>query len=1256
MQRKLLVILVLSLVILSGCSDSDGGEMGKDYTLDISIEKGEGEIKNSGAATSEDREVTLEAIPKDEAGDEYAFDRWAGDIEGDRNPITFVAEEKMQINAYFNDKPNFTSTVTNQQIRPGGEIEFVIGANDSDSDLSQLEYEIVNLHDDLKGDYQFKEDPDNPEQMIFYHPGYGAVGDYEITFKVSDPEDNLETEKTVYIGVNGPPVIESVEQENASLQAANDKGYDYKVLEVTEGEEFLMTIIARDPNQFNQLDYRLEGGISANLKDVTEQKSQLSAQAKTDRRQFSWTPSYDLVQEGSRDYETLITVSDGLRSANRKVIIKVNHQDRPPKLEGVSDISIKEEAEVSFAVIASDPDGDEVTLSAQGLPSGAEFNAQTGEFSWQTEKGETGNYEVTFVAMSKDKRVTKTAQLSVGESNQAPTLEGLTNQKVDEGQQLDLRLQASDADGDDLDYSVSGLPQGANFDQQSGEFSWRPGNDAQGNYRLDFSVSDGKLEDSESMTITVGDVNQPPQLEAIADKRIVEGEELNFKLSGSDPDEDTVSFSAQGLPAGAEFDPAAKEFTWTPNYQQAGGYEVEFSLSDGSLETTKKVKIKVQNKTQTPVLTEIGDQEVNEGEELNFKVEAESPGGENLNYRALNLPQGAEFDQESKEFSWQPSHELIVDNKETKEYRIIFVVEAAGKIAKEEVSIEVQGYDRAPVLEDMDAKSGEEGSEISFRLTASDPDGDEISYSGESLPQGASINEETGEFSWIPNYEQAGDYELTLRATANGKNDTQTVSLTVADVEETEDSPPVLAAINDKTINEGEELSFTVNASDPNGDEITLSAHNLPPEADFNPESGEFIWIPNYERANQQNGIYEVTFKAEANGKSDEQTVVINVNDYLDVEDKAPSIIGLTDKEVDEEQELSFDVTAQDPNGDEITLSASNLPDGAEFDESTGEFLWTPTYQQAGSYEVTFEAEANEKTDSKTITIAVANINRAPQVQNDSARTDEDNSVTIDLLANDSDPDGDSLKIENVTDGSNGTVKTIGDGRVTYSPDQDWNGDDSFSYKVSDGDLTATAKVNVTVNPVDDPPVLDRIGNKEIDEEEKMEFTVSGSDQEGDSMTFSASDLPEGASFADKTFSWQTDSNDIGSYDVTFEVEARGKTDSETITIRVNDELEGGVDPEESPEQPTGLTATYSSGEVELNVDSSTDAAGYMVYRSRESDVATAEPVTDGLVEMPWNDNDVEDQKTYYYWVRAYNNQELSSKLSESAEETVNID
>ena len=364
----------------------------------------------------------------------------------------------------------------------------------------------------------------------------------------------------------------------------------------------------------------------------------------------------------------------------------------------------------------------------------------------------------------------------------------------------------------------------------------------------------------------------------------------------------------------------------------------------------------------------------------------------------------------------------------------------------------------------------------------------------------------------------------------------------------------------------------------------------------------------------------------------------------------------MTDKEVDEEQELSFDVTAQDPNGDEITLSASNLPDGAEFDESTGEFLWTPTYQQAGSYEVTFEAEANEKTDSKTITIAVANINRAPQVQNDSARTDEDNSVTIDLLANDSDPDGDSLKIENVTDGSNGTVKTIGDGRVTYSPDQDWNGDDSFSYKVSDGDLTATAKVNVTVNPVDDPPVLDRIGNKEIDEEEKMEFTVSGSDQEGDSMTFSASDLPEGASFADKTFSWQTDSNDIGSYDVTFEVEARGKTDSETITIRVNDELEGGVDPEESPEQPTGLTATYSSGEVELNVDSSTDAAGYMVYRSRESDVATAEPVTDGLVEMPWNDNDVEDQKTYYYWVRAYNNQELSSKLSESAEETVNID
>lgn len=102
-------------------------------------------------------------------------------------------------------------------------------------------------------------------------------------------------------------------------------------------------------------------------------------------------------------------------------------------------------------------------------------------------------------------------------------------------------------------------------------------------------------------------------------------------------------------------------------------------------------------------------------------------------------------------------------------------------------------------------------------------------------------------------------------------------------------------------------------------------------------------------------------------------------------------------------------------------------------------------------------------------------VNEVPNAVNDEVATDEDVAVVIDVLANDSDVDGDSLVISAVTQGAKGTVVDNGDGSVTYTPNPDFNGSDSFSYTVDDGQGgTNTATVNVTVNPVNDAPVIYR--------------------------------------------------------------------------------------------------------------------------------------------------------------------------------------
>ena len=77
----------------------------------------------------------------------------------------------------------------------------------------------------------------------------------------------------------------------------------------------------------------------------------------------------------------------------------------------------------------------------------------------------------------------------------------------------------------------------------------------------------------------------------------------------------------------------------------------------------------------------------------------------------------------------------------------------------------------------------------------------------------------------------------------------------------------------------------------------------------------------------------------------------------------------------------------------------------------------------------------------------------------------------MDVLANDSDVEGDTLTVQSVTQGASGSVVDNGDGTVTYTPNPDWNGVDTFTYTVTDGALTDTATVTVTVTAVNDAPV-----------------------------------------------------------------------------------------------------------------------------------------------------------------------------------------
>lgn len=164
--------------------------------------------------------------------------------------------------------------------------------------------------------------------------------------------------------------------------------------------------------------------------------------------------------------------------------------------------------------------------------------------------------------------------------------------------------------------------------------------------------------------------------------------------------------------------------------------------------------------------------------------------------------------------------------------------------------------------------------------------------------------------------------------------------------------PPVLDPIGDKTVNENALLEFTISATDPDDDNLTYSAANLPAGASFDPQTATFSWTPGFNQAgNYENIEFTVTDDGDPI-ELDLELITITVGDI----NRAPVFDPIGPQEVLENELLTFTVSATDPDGDNFTLSATNMPSGASFDSQTGNFSWTPNLSQEGVYVVTFEA------------------------------------------------------------------------------------------------------------------------------------------------------------------------------------------------------------------------------------------------------------------------------------------------------------
>jgi len=371
-----------------------------------------------------------------------------------------------------------------------------------------------------------------------------------------------------------------------------------------------------------------------------------------------------------------------------------------------------------------------------------------------------------------------------------------------------------------------------------------------------------------------------------------------------------------------------------------------------------------------PVLNLPGPQTVQVGNTLNITASASDPdAGDTVSLSAANLPANANFSPNPATGNPATGHLTFTPSpaQAGQIYSVSFTaIDNHGATVSGSLQITVTSGgsgNRPPVINLPGSQTVQAGNTLTFAISGSDPDsGDSVTLTASGVPANAGFNQTSGnpangQFSFTPAASQAGQtYTVTFIATDNhGASASGAVSITVTSGPPA-NRPPVISVPGPQIIAVGRLLTFTVTASDPDGDAVTLSAMSLPANSSFNPANGVFRFTP----AGSQAGLaFTVSFSAtDRQGASANAGVQITV--ITDQGLGGPPVISVPPSPIIIKvgDSLGFNVTGSSPKPNCLVgLSIFDLPAHATFEASSGHFTFRPTQDQADkSFSVRFTA------------------------------------------------------------------------------------------------------------------------------------------------------------------------------------------------------------------------------------------------------------------------------------------------------------
>ncbi|HGS5467039.1 TPA: tandem-95 repeat protein, partial [Vibrio parahaemolyticus] len=1045
--------------------------------------------ENDVITTEEDTAVTIDVLVNDSDVEGDVLNIQSASVPSEQGSVDIVDGKLVFTPAEnFNGEATITYIVTDGDLTDEAKVTVTVTpVNDSpvavDDTVSTQEDTVVTIDvlpndSDVDGDKLSIQSASVPEAQgkveivegkLVFTPAENFNGDAEITYTVTDGQLTDEAKVTVTVNpVNDAPIIKVEAVESITEDAVNT-------------DTVVATLTVRDTDTpEDQLTVSLENNSNGYFVLVGDEVKLTQA-------------GVDAVNNDElnlKDLTISASVSDGVNpTANDSDSLVVNRVNDAPTVENaIADQVLSEDFDaytIDLNEVFKDSDSS-LEFSVSGNNS-IQISIVNGVATITPTADWNGSEALTFTATDPSgQSVSQTVNFTV-----APVADIVADKAtVVEDTPTIIKVLGNDTfEGDgvvSLDAN-NGPANGLVSVNPDGSVTYTPNDNYQGTDSFTYIVTSGGVSESTTVSVDVTPVNDAP---VAKDDTAITDEDTPVTIdvlpNDNDIDGDKLSIQSASVPeAQGKVEIVDGKLVFTPEENFNGHAEIIYTVTDGQLTDEAKVTVTVNPVNDAPTIKVDAVESITEDAVSTDTVVAtltvrDTDTSEDQLTVSLENNSNGYFVLVGDEVKLTQAGVDAVNNDELNLKGLTIsasVSDGVNPTASDSDSLIVNRVNDAPTIK-VDAVESITEDAVSTdtvvaTLTVRDTDTpeDQLTVSLENNSNGYFVlvgNEVKLTQAGVDavNNDELNLKDLTISASvSDGVNPTANDSDSLV-VNRVNDAPTVENAIADQVLSEDFD-AYTIDLNEVFKDSDSSLEFSV--SGNSNIQVAIVNGIATFTPTADWNGSEALTFTAtDPSGESVSQTVNFTVAPVVDiVADKAtvvedtPTIIKVLGNDTFEGDDK---VVSLDTNNGPANGTVSVNPDGS--------VTYTPNDNYHGTDSFTYIVTSGGVSESTTVSVDVTPVNDAPVAKDDIATTQEDTAVTIDVLPNDTDIDGDTLRVDSASVPSDqGTVEIV-DGKLVFTPAENFNGDAEIIYTITDGQLADEAKVTVTVNPVNNAPTI----------------------------------------------------------------------------------------------------------------------------------------------------------------------------------------